>query len=149
MYQHLSNIFWQLRVQLREEASLAPDQSNAAERAEGVRRANLPDPDDYEEKLAAMSACEALELGLNEIHEASCALYIRHKYNQAVVDAFVGDEYFGADCSVVLKERMGAAVKIVKKLLVAAKAAVGITGGPFNGKGSKKSKAGRGSTGRQ
>jgi len=60
-----------------------------------------------------MSACEALELGLTEIHEASCALYIRHKYNQAVVDAFVGDEYFGADRSVVLKENMGAAVKTV------------------------------------
>jgi hypothetical protein len=66
---------------LKEEANLAPDQSNEAERVEGVRRANLPDPDDYEEMLAAASACEALELGLNEIHEASCALYIKHKYN--------------------------------------------------------------------
>ncbi len=94
------------------------------------------DPDDYEEKLAAMSACEALELGLNEIHEASCALYIRHKYNQVVVDAFVEDEYFGADRYVVLKERMGSAVKTFQKPSVAAKAVVGITGGPFSGKGS-------------
>ena len=56
---------------MRDEANLAPDQSNEAERVEGIGRANLPDPGDYEEKLAAMSACEALELGLNEIHEAS------------------------------------------------------------------------------
>ena len=47
LYQHVSNIFWQLRVQLREEASLAPDQSNAPERAKGVKRVNLPNPDDY------------------------------------------------------------------------------------------------------
>ena len=85
-----------------------------------------------------MSACEALELRLNEIHEASCALYIRHKYNQAVVNAFVGDEYFGADRFVVLKERMGLAVRTFQKLSAAAKAAVGITGGPFSGKGKKK-----------
>jgi hypothetical protein len=61
-----------------------------------------------------MSACEALDLGLDEVHEASCSLYIRHKYNQAVVDAFVGDEYFGADRSVGLKERMNTAVKRFK-----------------------------------
>jgi hypothetical protein len=108
----------------------------------------LPDPDDYEKKLAAMSACEALELGLDEIHEAACALYIRHKYNHVVVDAFVGDEYFVTDRSVVLKEKMGAVVKTLHKLSVAAKATVGITGGPFSGKGSKKSKGGRGYAGR-
>jgi hypothetical protein len=89
-----------------------------------------------------MSACEALELGLNEIHEASCALYIRHKYNHGVVDAFVGDEYFGADRSVVLKKRMGAAIKTIQKLSVAAKAGVGISGGSyFSGKGSKRARA--------
>jgi hypothetical protein len=65
-----------------------------------------------------------------------------------VVDAFVWDEYFGTDRSVVLKERIGSAVKIVQQLSVAAKAAVGITGGPFSGKGSKKSKGGRGFAGR-
>ena len=129
---------------MKDEANLAPpDQSNEAERAEGVKRANLPDPYDYEEKLAAMSACEALEFGLNEIHEASCPLYIRYKCSQAMVDAFIGDEYFGADRSVVLKERMGSAVKTDQKLSVAAKAAVGINGGPFSGKGSKNSKGGR------
>ncbi len=94
-------------------ASLAPDGFNEVERKEGVKRANLPDPDDYNEKLAAMIACEALELGLNKVHEAACALYIRHKYNKSVVDAFVGDEYFGAVRYVFLRERMGTAVKKV------------------------------------
>ena len=42
--------------------------------------ANLPDPDDNDEKLVAILACEALELGLNEVHEAACALYIRHAH---------------------------------------------------------------------
>ena len=42
-----------------------------------------------------------MELGINEVREAACALYIRHKYDQSVVDAFVGDEYFGAGMSVV------------------------------------------------
>ena len=46
---------------MRDEANLAPDGSNETERKEGVKRANLPDPDDYNEKLAAMSTCEALE----------------------------------------------------------------------------------------
>jgi hypothetical protein len=55
------NIFWKLREHLRDEANLAPDGSNETERKEGVKRANLPDPDDYNEKLAAMSTCEALE----------------------------------------------------------------------------------------
>ncbi len=91
-----------------------------------------------------MTACEALELGLNEVNEAACALYIRHKYNHAVVDAFVGDEYFGADRSVALKERMSTAVKTVQKLSAAAKSAVGITGGPFGGKAAKKHRGGRG-----
>ncbi len=63
----------------------------------------MPGPDDYDEKLEAMTTCEPLGLGLNEVNEAACALYIRHKYNQAVVDAFVWDEYFGADKSVALK----------------------------------------------
>ena len=126
-------------MQLRDEANLAPDQSNEAERAEEVRRANLPDPDDYEEKLAAMSACEALELSLTEIHEASCALYIRHKYNQAVVDNFLGDEYVGAERKQPLKERMATSGMEVEKLTAQAHKVVGKVRGPF----AKKSRRGR------
>jgi len=53
-----------------------------------------------------------------------------------VVDAFVGDEDFGADRFVVLQERMDTVVKTVQKLSAAAKSAVGITKGPFSGKGN-------------
>jgi hypothetical protein len=146
LYHHVANIFWKLREQLRDEANLAPNGFNEAEMKEGVMRANLSDPDDYTEN---MTACEALELGLNEVHEAACALYIRRKYNQSVVDAFVGDEYFGADKSVVLQERMGTTVKTVQKMSAAAKSAVGITGGPFSGKGNKRSRGGKGAAARQ
>ena len=66
---------------MRDEVKLAPDGFNEVERTEGVKRANLPDTNDYDEKLVAMTTCEALELGLNEVHETACALYIRHKYN--------------------------------------------------------------------
>jgi hypothetical protein len=52
-----------------------------------------------------------MELGLNELLEATCASYIRHKYNQAMVDAFVGGEYSGADRSVIQKDGMGTAIK--------------------------------------
>jgi hypothetical protein len=54
----------------------------------GVRRVNLPDFEDYDEKMQAMAGCETLELGLNEQHEAACAMYISHQYNPAVVDNF-------------------------------------------------------------
>ncbi len=111
VYRHVSNIFWQLREQMRDEANLTLDESNEAERAKGVKRANLHDPDDYDEKLAAMTTCESLGLGLNEIQETAYALDIMHKYNQAVVDAFTEDEYFGLDMAVVLKDKMGQAVK--------------------------------------
>ena len=57
-----------------------------------------------------------------------------------MVDAFVGDEYLGAGRFVVLQERMGTAVKTFQKLSAAAKSAVGITGGPFSGKGNKRSR---------
>jgi len=149
LYQHVANIFWKLREYLRDEANLAPDGFNEAERKEGVKRVNLPDPYNYNEKLAAMTTCEALELGLNEVHEAVCTLYIRHKYNQSVVDAFVGDEYFGANSFVVLKERMSTTVKTVQKLSAAAKSAVGSTQGPFSGKGNKRSQGGKGSATKQ
>ncbi len=72
----------------RDQAAGAPVARNSAERSLGVKRANLPDPEDYEDKLEAMSVCEALELGLNQLHEAGCALYIKYRYNQAVVDFF-------------------------------------------------------------
>ncbi len=88
-----------------------PSALNAAERSTGVRRVNLPDPEDYDENLESISVCETLELSLNELHEAACALYIRHQYNPAVVDNFLGDEFFGADWGATMKERMRTSVK--------------------------------------
>ena len=106
-----------------------------------MKRANLPDPEDYEDKLEAMSVCEALELGLNQLHEVGCALYIKYRYNQAVVDNFLGDEFVGAERKQPLKERMATSVKEVQKLTAHAMKAVGNAGGPF----AKKSRRGRGS----
>ncbi len=53
--------------------------------------ANMPDPEDYDKKLEAMTVCATLELGLNELHEAATsALYIMHMYNPTVVESFLG-----------------------------------------------------------
>jgi hypothetical protein len=81
LYQKLFDIFWKLRTMVRDLATTAPDASNVPERALGVRRANLLDPGNYADKLEAMIVCHSLELGLNQLHDAACALYIRHKYN--------------------------------------------------------------------
>ncbi len=72
------------------------------------------------------------------MHEASCALYIRHKYNQADVDNFLGDEFVGAERKLPLKDMMATSVKEVKKLSAQAKCAVKIAGGPFSGKSRKR-----------
>ncbi len=106
-------IFLKVRGVLREQAKLAPMPSNAAERALTAKRANLPDPEDYDAKLEAMTVCLALELGMNPLHEVGCAIYIRHMYNQAVVDTFLGDEYVGAERNQPLKDRMTTSVKEV------------------------------------
>ena len=97
MFQHLSNMLWKLRGVIRDQSNLTPGELNIAEREEGVKRVTLPDSDDYDDTLEAMSACETCELRLNELHEAACALCIRHKYNHAVVDSFLGNEYFGSE----------------------------------------------------
>ena len=44
-----------------------------------------------------VSDCEALELGINHLHEAGCALDIKYRYNQVVVDNFLGDEFVSAE----------------------------------------------------
>ena len=49
-----------MRGVIREQVVAAPAASNSAERALRVKRANLPDPEDYEDSLEAMSVREAL-----------------------------------------------------------------------------------------
>jgi hypothetical protein len=53
---------------------------------------------------------------MNQLHEASCALYIRHKYNHDVVDNSVCNEFIGAERKLHLKDRMKTSVKEVHKL---------------------------------
>ena len=126
LFQNIFDMFWKLRGVLREQAEAAPVAANAAERALGVKRSNLPDPDDFEERLEAMTVREVLELGLNQLHEAGCALYIKYRYNQAVVDNFLGDEFVGAERKQPLKERMATSVKEVQKQTAQALKAVGV-----------------------
>ncbi len=126
---------------MREQAEDAPTTLNEAERSKGVKRASLPDPEDYDDKMEAVSVSNTLELGLNELHEAASALYIRHIYNAAIVENFLGDEFFGVDRPAPMKERMRTSVKEVQKLTAQAKAAVGNAGGPFGGRPLKRPKA--------
>jgi hypothetical protein len=107
-----------------------------------VKRANLPDPEDYDAKLEAITVCQTLELGMNQLHEAICALYMKHTYNQAVVDNFFGDEYVWVERKQPLKERMANSVKEVQKLIAQAKAATRNAGGSFGGKRKKRIKGG-------
>ena len=139
------DIFWKLRGVLREQVAAAPAASNSAERSLGAKRANLPDLEDYEDKQEAMSVCEALELGMNQLHEAGCAIYKKYRYNQVVVDNFLGDEFVGAERKQPLKKRMTTSVKEVHKLTAQALKAVGNARGPL----AKKSRRGRGGNWKQ
>ncbi len=89
-----------------------------------------------------MTVCQALELGLNQLHEVGFALYIKHMCNQAVVDNYLGDKYVGAERKQPLKERMATSVKEVQKLSAQAHKAVGNAGGPFAKKGRRGRKRG-------
>ena len=140
LLQQLFDIFWKLRGVLREQNAATPTASNSAERSLGVKRANLPNPEDYEDMLEAMSVCDALELDLNQPHEDGCDLYIKYWYNQAVVDNFIGDEFVGAERKQPLKERMATPVKEVHKLT-----AQTLKAGNAGRLVAKKNKRGRGS----
>ena len=81
-----------------------------------------------------------MELGLNQLHEAGCAIYIKYRYNQVVLDNFLGDEFVDAERKQPLKKGMAISVKEVQKLTAQALKAVGNAGGPF----AKASMKGRG-----
>ena len=61
---------------------------------------------------------------------------MKHVYNGAVAETFLGDALFGADRTIPVEERVDSAVKRVQKLTTAAKAAVGQTsrGGSSSGR---------------
>jgi hypothetical protein len=81
-----------------------------------------------------------LELGINQINEAGAALYVHHKYNSAVDEKFVEDEFFGVDRKLDMKARMRASVKEIRKLSADAKKAVGVAGGPSYRASGKKNR---------
>ena len=68
---------------------------------------------------------ELPEMGMNGVHEAAHSLYIKHVYNGAVAETFLGDALFAADRTIPVEERVDNAVKRVHKLAIAAKASVG------------------------
>jgi hypothetical protein len=114
LFRHLTDIFWKLRKSLREQAEVAPNAHNVAERALGFRRRNLPNPAaEYNKLMKERTICQALDLGIDQLNEAGSGLYIQHEYNSAVSENFVGDEFFGADRKLDTKDMMRAFVKEV------------------------------------
>ena len=59
-------------------------------------------------------------MGLNCVHEAAHSLYVKHVYNGAVAETFLGDIVFGADRTIPVEDRLDSAIKRVHKLLSAA-----------------------------
>jgi hypothetical protein len=80
---------------------------------------------DMETKLETYTVKELLETGLNCVHEVAHSLYVKHVYNGAVAETFLGDALFGADRTIPVEERVDSAVKRIQKLTTAVKAAVG------------------------
>jgi hypothetical protein len=58
-----------------------------------------------------MPVFETLELGLNELHDEVCALYIKRQYNLTVVEDFIRDKTVCAIKAATMKERMMTSVK--------------------------------------
>jgi hypothetical protein len=48
-----------------------------------------------EESLQSYTVGQLLDIGLNYVHEAAHAVYLKHVYNNTVVETFLGDEFFG------------------------------------------------------
>jgi hypothetical protein len=95
-----------------------------------------------EYNITSYKVGQLLEMGLNYVHEASYAVYLKPVYNNTVAETFLGDDFFGADRSVPVEDIVDKAVKRVQKLLAATKAAVGLTGkrvgpAPKNPRGRK------------
>ncbi len=79
-------------------------------------------------KWEKFTAKELLEMGLNCVHEAAHSLCVKHVYNGAAAETFLGDALFGADRTILVEERVENAVKRVQKLTTVAKATMGQSG---------------------
>jgi hypothetical protein len=66
-----------------------------------------------------------LDMGLNYVHEAAHAVYLKHVYNNTVAETFLGDELFGANRTIPIEDKVDKAVKQVQKLSSTTKASVG------------------------
>ena len=75
-------------------------------------------------------------MGLNCVHEAAHSLYVKHVYNGAVAENFLGDALFAADRTIPVGARVDNAVKRVQKLTTSTKAVVeqSSRGGSTSGK---------------
>jgi hypothetical protein len=128
----VSGIFWQVMEIVHETTS-----KGSGEPLPDVLMAKLVPFKEMEAKWDTYSLKELLDMGLNTTHEAAHSLYVKHVYNGAVAETFLGDALFGADRTIPVEERVDSAVKRVQKLTTAAKAAVGQTssrGGSSSGR---------------
>jgi len=80
---------------------------------------------------------ELLEMGLNCVHEAAHPMYIKHVYNGAVAETFLGDALLEAARTILVEERVDIVVKRVEKLTKAAKASLGQFGRGGNTSGRR------------
>jgi hypothetical protein len=92
---------------------------------------------EMEAKWETFTVKELLEMGLNCMHEAAHSLYVKHVYNGAIAETFLGDALFGANITIQVEERVDNAVKRVQKLTTAAKSAVGQSGRGDNSSGRR------------
>ena len=67
-------------------------------------------------------------MGLNCVPKATQSLYIKHVYNGAVADYFLGDDLLGDDRTIPVEERVDNVVKRGHKLTAATKATMGQSG---------------------
>ena len=127
----MSGIFRQIMDIFHEQSS-----NGSGEPKPDVMLARLVPLKDMETKWETYTVEELLEMGLSCVHEATHSLYVKHVYNGAVAETFLGDALFGADRTIPVEERVDTAVKHVHKLPTAAKAAVGQSsrGGRTSGK---------------
>jgi hypothetical protein len=142
----ISGILWQMM-------DIVHGATGSGDPTPDVMLASLVPYKEMEEKWESYNMKELLDMGLNCVHEQAHSLYVKHVYNGAVAETFVGDALFGADRTIPVEERVDSAVKRVQKLTTAAKAAVGQSGrgGSMAGKrnggrrgGSSSNNGGRG-----
>ncbi len=96
---------------------IVPEQSSngSGEPTLDVMMARLVPFKEMEEKLETVTVKELLKMGLTCVHESAHSLYIKHVYNGAVAETFLGDALFGADRTIPVEERVDNAVKRVQQ----------------------------------